>query len=114
MGADSTATTDLLAGLDSAQIGAGGWDAVVKGALVHSDVTRNSNSEVTIVLPAFAGYNITGPETVTATVPATALSSEASVVASPTWVLVSGEQHMSYSMVVCNHVWHKCSHVRAK
>ena len=60
----------IINGLDSAQAEANGWDAVVKAGLAVTDVVRTSDRVVTVTLPAFAGYNITANETVTATVPA--------------------------------------------
>jgi len=62
---------NIINGIDSAQAEATGWDAVVKAGLVVTDVVRTSNTVVTVTLPAFGTYDITAPETITATVPAT-------------------------------------------
>ncbi len=56
------------------------------------DVVRSSATVVTITLPAVATYDITAPETITATIPAAALvQSGSDVVATPTFpVTVAG------------------------
>ncbi len=69
VGANNGITTALINGIDSAGAEAAGWDAVVKAGLTFSDVTRTSDTVVTSTLPAFATYDITADETVTATVP---------------------------------------------
>lgn len=76
---------NIINGIDSAQSEATGWDAVVKAGLAVTDVARTSDTVVTITLPAFASYNITVSETVTATIPATALTAAEAIVASPTF-----------------------------
>ena len=73
VGADNAITTALINGLDSAQSEANGWDAVVKAGLTHTAVARTSDTIVTITLPAFGSYDITATETITVTVPASAL-----------------------------------------
>ena len=70
VGQDNAITTALINGIDSAQVEAAGWDAVVKIGLTFNDVTRTSATVVTVTLPAFATYDITAAETVTVTVPA--------------------------------------------
>jgi hypothetical protein len=57
----------------------------VKAGLTYADVTRNSDTVVTVTLPAFAGYEITATETITATIPATAVSGGSAIVAAPTF-----------------------------
>ncbi len=81
------ARQDIIDGLDSAQAEGTGWDAVVKTGQSVSDVVRTSDSVVTITLDAFGSYNITAQETITATVPATALLGEQSSIASPTFTI---------------------------
>lgn len=78
---------NIINGLDSAQAEANGWDAVVKAGLAVTDVVRTSATVVTITLPAFATYNITATETVTATIPSTALTGGVQIVASPTFTV---------------------------
>jgi hypothetical protein len=67
VGQDNAITTALINGIDSAQVEAAGWDAVVKIGLTFNDVTRTSATVVTVTLPAFATYDITAAETVTVT-----------------------------------------------
>jgi uncharacterized repeat protein (TIGR01451 family) len=86
VGANNAITTALIDGIDSAQAEAAGWDAVAKAGLTDANVVRTSNTVVTITLPAFGGYDITATETITATVPATALvQSGADIAAAPTF-----------------------------
>jgi len=85
VGQDNAITTALIAGIDSAQSEANGWDAVVKANMVYTDVSRDSNTVVTITLGAEATYNITATETITATIPASALTAATQIVASPTF-----------------------------
>lgn len=82
---------NIINGCDSAGAEAAGWDAVVKATQGVAGVVRTSATVVTITLDAFATYNITANETVTVTVPGTALLGNAQVIATPTFtVLASG------------------------
>lgn len=65
---------DIIDGLDSDGAEGTGWNAVVRDALDVSTVVRTSDTEVTVTLPAFAGYDISSAETVTVTVPSAALT----------------------------------------
>ncbi len=85
VGNNNSVTTDLINGIDSAQSEPNGWDAVVKANLDFNNVTRTSNTVVTVTLGAEPTYNITADETITVTVPATAVSSGNAVVATPTF-----------------------------
>lgn len=90
---DSGATFDgqrqnIIDGIDSAQSEATGWDAEVKAKAPVTDVERTSPTEVTITLSAQSGYDITSTETITATVPASALTGGQQLVASPTFSII--------------------------
>ena len=89
IGADNAKTDALIAGIDSAQSEPAGWDAEVRANLDYNDVTRTSDTVVTITLGAEANYAITANETITVTVPATALAGTNAVVATPTFVIFS-------------------------
>lgn len=89
VGEDNAITTALIAGIDSAQSEAAGWDAVVKANMVYTDVVRTSNTVVTITLAAEATYAITANETITVTIPATALTGNALIVATPTLSVIA-------------------------
>ncbi len=78
---------DIINGLDSAQAEAAGWDAVVKATQAVTGVVRTSDTIVTITLDAFGTYDITATETITATVPATALNRAQAVIATPTFTI---------------------------
>jgi len=60
-------------------------DAVVKAGQGVADVIRTSNTVVTITLDAFATYDITAAETITATIPGSALTGGVPIVATPTF-----------------------------
>lgn len=81
---------NIINGLDSAQAEAAGWDAQVKANLAVGTVVRTSNTIVTVTLSAQAAYNITARETVTVTIPATAVAGAAQIVATPTINCVQG------------------------
>jgi hypothetical protein len=76
---------EIIAGIDSAQSEALGWDAVPKITQSLGGVVRTSDTVVTITLDAFATYSITANETITVTVPGTALTGGSPIVASPTF-----------------------------
>lgn len=80
---------NIINGLTSAQAEAAGWNAVVKATAAVTDVVRTSASVVTITLEAFASYNITTQETITATVPGSALLLGGSIVAAPTFTITA-------------------------
>lgn len=77
----------IINGIDSNFAEATGWDAVVKATLAVTAVVRTSPTVVTITLPAFATFNITATETITPTVPSTALTGGNALVASPAFTV---------------------------
>ncbi len=80
----------ILQGLDSAQAEAAGWDAAVIPGMSVTNVVRTSSTVVTVSFPARSSYNITATETITATIPATALANTSSaVVATPTFTVAT-------------------------
>jgi hypothetical protein len=83
----NAARAAIIAGIDSAQSGAGGWDAKVKAVIGVATVVRTSSTVVTVTLPAISDYDITAAETITATVPGAALTAGNPLVASPTFVI---------------------------
>jgi hypothetical protein len=85
IGDNNSKTTDLINGIDSGGVEGTGWDAVVKANMDFNDVTRTSDTVVTITLGAEATYDITANETITVTVPATAVTGVAPITATPTF-----------------------------
>lgn len=86
---------DILDGLDSAQAEFGGWNAQVRDLEAVTAVDRTSDTVVTITLSAAPLYDISAPETITATVPQSALATApGDVTASPTFTIspVSNEE----------------------
>lgn len=84
-GAFTASRAGIISGLVSAQSEATGWNNVVVGGQSVAGVVRTSDSLVTITLDAFATYNITANETITVTVPSTALLLNTAIVATPTF-----------------------------
>ena len=80
----------IASGLDSAQSEAAGWDAKVKPNIPVANVVRTSDTVCTITLQAQSDYNITAQETITATIPATAVAGGAQIVATPTFTIDTG------------------------
>jgi len=89
----------LINGIDSDQAEAAGWDAVVKTGLTFNEVTRTSATVVTITLPAFASYDITTKETITVTVPATAVASGGPITATPTFDIFAASAALTGNLV---------------
>lgn len=81
---------NIINGIDSAQAEANGWDAEVKAKEVVGAVVRTSNTVVTVTLSAAAAYNITVQETITVTIPTSALvTSTAPIIATPTFAVTA-------------------------
>lgn len=78
---------NIINGLTSAQSEAAGWNAKVKALEVVGAVVRTSDFLVTITLTASATYDISSTETITVTVPSTALTLGAALVGSPTFAI---------------------------
>ena len=77
---------NIIDGVSAATDPAGGWNAEVRDAISVGSVARTSSTVCTITLPAAVTFNISSTQTITVTVPASALSIAASaVVASPTF-----------------------------
>lgn len=74
---------NIIDGLTSAQSEATGWNAEVRDKEVVTAVVRTSDTVVTITLSAAAAFDITSGETVTVTIPASALSAAGSLVGAP-------------------------------
>jgi len=79
---------NIINGMVSAGAEAAGWNAVVVALQGVAGVVRTSATQVTITLDAFPTYDITANETITVTVPASALvTSLVPVVAVPTFTI---------------------------
>lgn len=78
---------NIINGMDSAQAEATGWDAVVKALQGVAGVVRTSETVVTITLDAQATYDITAQETITVTVPGTALVGTVALIGTPTFTV---------------------------
>lgn len=91
---------NIIAGLDSAQSELLGWDNTVKVLQGVAGVVRTSNTVVTITLDARPTYSITANETITATVPASALTGGVALVASPTFTVTEGSGTSVYIPII--------------
>jgi hypothetical protein len=76
----------IIDGLVSSESEATGWNAL-RSKIPPSAVVRTSDTRVTITLPALPGYNISAPETITATIPACAVVGARSITATPSIVV---------------------------
>ncbi len=95
---------NIINGIDSAQAETNGWDAEVKAKEVVGAVVRTSATVVTITLTAQAGYNITATETITATIPATALVGGNAIVATPTFAITAVAGALTADIVNASYV----------
>jgi len=82
---------NIINGITSAQTETTGWNNEVRDNLAVTDVTRTSDQVVTISIPAQAAYDITAQETITVTVPASAVDGAAyEITGSPTFTVDIG------------------------
>lgn len=82
IGADNAITTAFLAIFDGNGSGAGSWDDEM--SLAHGNLTRNSDTVLTLTLPATAGYDNSTQETVSiGNIPATATAYGDTITPSP-------------------------------
>lgn len=77
----------LQQGCDSGGTETNGWDNEIKAGVVAGNAVRTSSTVATITWQADAQYNITAQETVTCTVPAAILPTNAAVAATPTFTI---------------------------
>ena len=77
----------IINGLNSAQSELTGWNNEVRDNLGVGDVTRNSDTQVTVDLSGQVTYDISAQETITVTVPASALVSGILITATPTFTV---------------------------
>lgn len=80
---------DIINGLDSAQSEASGWNAAVRDAMAVGAVVRTSDTVVTITVSAFTNYDITAQETITVTIPASAVMEASAITATPTFTIAT-------------------------
>lgn len=88
---------NIINGLDAANSTANGWNEVVRDTMAVTAVVRTSATVVTITLPAFASYAPSATQTITCTIPASALVLATEVVATPTIVTLVGPLLSAYS-----------------
>lgn len=75
----------IINGVTSAQSEAFGWNAIPKTQQSVAGVVRTSDTVVTITWDAFATYDISTAETITVTIPSSALTGGVAIVATPTF-----------------------------
>jgi len=94
----------IIDGLDGDLATGTSWDTVRAGIAV-TDVARTSPTVVTITLPALGSYDITAIETITATIPAAALTAATEIIASPTFTVDAVASGLSIPVA-----WHHYQH----
>lgn len=80
---------NIIDGLDSDGVEATGWNTEVRDNELVTSVVRTSDTVVTITLTAAPGYSVSSDETITATIPASAISGASEVTATPTFDVTS-------------------------
>ena len=88
------ARQSIINGLTSAQAEAAGWNAVVRPNIPLANVVRTSATVCTVTLQAQATYAVTALEAIALTLPASALTGGASVVAVPVITVLPGTKHL--------------------
>lgn len=78
---------NIIDGLDAASSPANGWNIRIRDAEVVTAVVRTSDTRVTVTFTAAAAYDIASQETITVTVPSTALASGDTPAANPTFTV---------------------------
>lgn len=96
----ASAIPAIITGLLSAQSETHGWNNAVRSALTSSNVVRTSNTVCTITLPAVSTYSITADETITVTLPASALTGGNAVTATPTFSVTAPASGTTYNDTV--------------
>jgi len=77
----------VINGLDSDKAEANGWNAEIRDKEIVTAVVRTSDTRVTITLTTGAAHDITASETITVTIPTTAVASATEIVATPSFVI---------------------------
>lgn len=89
LGADNAVTSAFLAAITGDHSGAGSFDDEV--ALVHGNLTRDSNTQLTLILPATAGYSITTTdEDIDLDVPEDSMVKHVGTLTVPQWTITEG------------------------
>jgi len=98
----STIRQDIIDGLESDSSTATSWNTKVRDTVSVSAVVRTSDTLCTITLPAIADYDISTNETITATLPATAMASTVfAVIAAPTILIRKALASSAVQTTVC-------------
>ena len=88
---------NIINGITSAQSEKTGWNNEVRDKQGVTGVVRTSDTKVTITLDAQPGYEISANETITVTIPASALvTSGSDIVATPTFDIMDSTCKFSY------------------
>jgi len=80
---------DIIDGITSSGSESYGWNTEVRDKLTPPYVTRVTSTMVSITLPAFSAYAIDSNETITVTVPASALDGTTALTATPTFAVTA-------------------------
>src|SRR3990167_483696 len=88
VGADNAITTALIAGITADGDERFGWNLVVRANMVFGDVVRTSATVVTVTLGTEPTFSISEGETITITIPATALTAAVVIIAEPAFDII--------------------------
>jgi hypothetical protein len=94
----------IINGLDSDGVEVAGWNAQVRDSIAVTTVVRTSATVVTITVPARPSYAINSTETVTVTVPGSALTLALPLTATPDFEIIpaitygAGKKHRGISL----------------
>ena len=87
---------NIIAGVTSAQSESTGWNAEVRDNLAVTTVVRTSDTICTTTLSAQSAYEISTNETVTITIPATALTTSTTAIVGTPTIIVTNETVSSF------------------
>ncbi len=90
---------NIIDGITSAQSETYGWNNEVRDKQAVTGVVRISDTRVTITLTAQYGYYIPTSETITVTVPATAVAGGGAIVATPTFDITVGTVYRALNII---------------
>ncbi len=80
----------ILAGITASLTPANGWNNEWRDNEVFGSITRDSNTQITIVMTAAAAYSVEANEVITVTVPAEAIAGSNPIIAAPTFTVLQG------------------------
>ena len=81
-------TTDLINGISASTTSTTGWNNIIRPGIRPSNIIRLDDTTVRVIIDEFFDFDIQAAETVSVTVPASALVSDMAIVALPSFELL--------------------------